>query len=224
MTGRPYQGLSDQQLDELTQSLLDQVSEASKEPDKDSLRTDRNEVLAEMAIRQLAGADESTSISGNPPSIIDAEIRIGHDSSPEERAAAAELADNLRAIGRTVVITRYPEGWSAPAGAGGLTVVEEVAIFIGSGVVSSILNSVVTDVYSTAKSWARKRLKENAPSKDIPGSRPRGFLGRLRRGSAPEAQRSPNEVVRIFGPDAKILMYWSLTELGEQENDYRPEE
>jgi Ribosomal protein L7/L12 C-terminal domain len=197
MPDRPYQELSDQQLDKLTQSLLDEIYHVNKEPDKSGLLGNRDKVLAKIAIRQAGRAEQFRNTSDDLLPMADVEIRVGHR---ERREAADELAGSLRVSGRAVAVTRYPVGWASPAR--GLTPIEEVAIFIGSGVATSLLNAFVTDVYNTAKSWPRQRFENNAQLRD-----------------------APTEVVRIFGPDNELLVYWELNKFGEDEtNYYRPKE
>ena len=219
MADRPYQDLSEQQLDNLAESLFAQSYEALKDlremwtnaADHDRLKgteeyrklvsyesglnNDRNKVVAELAICQIERAECSTGTRDMIPRTVEVEIRLGHNPSPEKREAAEELAQNLRENGQGVAVTTYPEGWASPPR--GITPVEQVLIFIGSGVATTLLNAVVTDVYNTAKIWARKRFGTNFRRLD-----------------------TPTQEIQIILPGGTKIV-WELDNFGEHERDTR---
>jgi hypothetical protein len=81
---------------------------------------------------------------------------------PDYRESVQELAAALRETGHSVAIEE-PEPARMP-GIGLLTWAETVGIFIGTGVATTLLNAVVTDVYNSAKNWARKQFKDRKSS------------------------------------------------------------
>lgn len=81
--------------------------------------------------------------------------RASEVTSDERRAALEQLAQNLRKLGADakLEITEYVPGRR------GIVSAEQVAIFIGTAAGSGLVGAVVTDIYTTAKDWARRRFK-----------------------------------------------------------------
>jgi hypothetical protein len=80
----------------------------------------------------------------------------------------------------------------------GLTWAEQVTIFIGSGAATSLLNGIVSDVYSTTKDWARKRFKKRQSASTGGKPRPLRFT--------------------VYGPDNERLLSWKIDFEGEHED------
>jgi hypothetical protein len=100
----------------------------------------------------------------------------------------AMLASNLREGGLEATVEEpmpydnlLRHGWSIP--------VEDVLIFIGSGVGGALINATITDIYNSAKDWARVRFKKKR--KEDP------------------AWQVKNRFT-IYGPDGKQLLRWEL--------------
>lgn len=99
--------------------------------------------------------------------MTDIVIRVGSGSAaeivtPVFRESVQELAVALKNTGNSVAI-KEPKRRRGP-GLGLLTLAQEVGIFIGTGVATTLLNAVVTDIYNSAKSWARNQVKKQQSS------------------------------------------------------------
>jgi len=111
-----------------------------------------------------------------------------------------ELAALLREDGRSVAVEereRIPERY-------GVVWAETVAIFIGTSVGSGLIGAIVTDVYNTAKRWARDQWKTK------PEARPGG--------------RVRSQSFTLYGPDEKPILYWKVSYEGEKEEIYQETE
>jgi len=143
----------------------------------------------------VLGSQESAITSQSMSKII---IRIGsamENMRPERREAIEDLATQLRQHGHLVVIE---ERQQIP-GRYGLPWAEQVGIFVGSGVATTLLNATVSDVYNTAKSWARNRFHSKRKAQPVGHVQP--------------------ERVTIYGSDNKVLCSWKVDENGELEDD-----
>jgi hypothetical protein len=96
-----------------------------------------------------------------------------------------DLASNLRESGRSVAVIEpvpyntLPTGYHIP--------VEDVLIFIGSGVGGALINATVTDIYKSAKTWARARFKKKREQ---------------------DRMWQVKNRFTIYGPDGKDLLRW----------------
>jgi hypothetical protein len=92
-------------------------------------------------------------------------IRAG-SGTPEDHESAEELAARLRARDHSVAIEKRKR--KDPERTGNSTypwmqsriLVEQVAIFIGAGAATTLLSSVITDVYNVSKDWALKQFRK----------------------------------------------------------------
>jgi hypothetical protein len=135
--------------------------------------------------------------------VEDIVIRVGSGSAaeivtPKFRESVQELAAALRETGHSVAIEE-PERKQIP-GLGFLTLAEAIGIFIGTGVATALLNVVVTDIYNSAKSWARQQFKKQQSSNPNQGQL-RSFT--------------------IYDSEGKPLLSWKLDGDGEHEEDHR---
>ena len=108
-----------------------------------------------------------------------------------------ELAAVLRTDDRSVSIEereRIPERY-------GVVWAETVAIFIGTAAGSGLIGAIVTDVYNTAKRWARDQWKKKTEAH--PG-------GRVR-----------SQSFTLYGPDGKPILHWKISYEGEKEEIYQ---
>jgi len=127
-------------------------------------------------------------------------IRVGSATesvTPGRGAEAEELAALLRADDRSVAIEereRIPERY-------GVAWAETVAIFIGTSAGSGLIGAMVTDVYNTAKRWARDQWKKKTEAR--PG-------GRVR-----------SQSFTLYGPDGKPILHWKISYEGENEEIYQ---
>lgn len=126
-------------------------------------------------------------------------IRIGSATesvTPKRRAEVEELAALLRNDDRSVAIEereRIPERY-------GVAWAETVAIFIGTAAGSGLIGAVVTDVYDTAKRWARDQWKNKTQA------RPGG--------------RVHSQSFTLYSPDGKPILHWKISYEGEKEEIY----
>jgi hypothetical protein len=135
--------------------------------------------------------------------VKDIVIRIGSGSAaevvtPEFRESVQELAAILKDTGHSVAIEE-PKRERLP-GIGFLTLAQEVGIFIGTGVATTLLNAVVTDICNSAKSWARNQVEK-------PQSSNRPIRQRLS--------------FTIYDAEGKPLLSWKIDSDGEHEEDRR---
>jgi hypothetical protein len=79
----------------------------------------------------------------------------------------------------------------------GVTWVEWLTIFVGSGVGSALVNNVSNDLYDAARAWARRRLRKKRDQNGSAGARPIGFV--------------------IYGPNGEELRRWDTRE--DEEDD-----
>jgi len=130
--------------------------------------------------------------------VADIRVRVGRASEivhDEHRADVEDFVRRLRDDGRDVdleVIEYLP-------GRRGVTWVEWLAIFVGSGVGSALVNNVTNDLYNVAKAWARRRLRKKRDQSESGGARPTGFV--------------------IYGPDGEELRRWDTREDDEGTSD-----
>lgn len=123
--------------------------------------------------------------------MADIQLRIGRASEivqDEHRADVEAFVRQLRDDGRDVeleVVEYVP-------GRRGVTWVEWLTIFVGSGVGGALVNNVTNDLYNTAKAWARRRPRRKQDESDSGGARPIGFV--------------------IYGPDGEELRRWDTRE------------
>jgi hypothetical protein len=113
---------------------------------------------------------------------------VVHD---EHRADVEAFVRSLREDGREVdleVIEYVP-------GRRGVTWVEWLTIFVGSGVGGALVNNVTNDLYNAARTWVRRRLQKKRGESDSGRSRPIGFV--------------------IYGPDGEELRRWDTREDGD---------
>jgi hypothetical protein len=124
-------------------------------------------------------------------------------TSPEREAALCELRDSLRKGGVDVdlEITQYEPG---RRGLPPPWFPEEVAIYIGAAVGSGLIGAIVTDVYSTAKQWAKSRY---------------GGKRKAAEGASKDPDQVKGERFTIYGPDGKVLKTWTVDKDGEHETD-----
>ncbi len=128
-------------------------------------------------------------------------IRVGSAGeivTPKLRESVQELAAALRETGHSVGI-KEPERKRRP-GLGFLTVAEAIGIFIGTGTATTLLNAVVTDIYNSAKGWARLQFKKQQSSN-------------------PNLRQSQR--FTIYDSEGKPLLSWKIDSDGEYEEDYR---
>jgi len=92
-------------------------------------------------------------------------------TSPEREAALGELRESLGKGGVDVdlEITQYEPG---RRGLPPPSFPEEVAIFIGTGLGSGLIGTIVTDVYNKAKQWAKSRYEGKRKAADDAGKKP----------------------------------------------------
>lgn len=126
--------------------------------------------------------------SGSPAEIVTAEFR----------ESVQELVVDLKGTGHSVSIEK-PKREQIP-GVGFLTLAQEVGIFIGTGVATTLLNAVVTDIYNSAKSWARNQVKK-------------------RKSSNPNLSQRLS--FTIYDAEGKPLLSWKIDSDGEHEEDRR---
>jgi len=123
--------------------------------------------------------------------VADIQVRVGRASEivqDEHRADVEAFVRQLRDDGRDVeleVIEYVP-------GRRGVTWVEWLTIFVGSGVGGALVNNVTNDLYNAAKAWARRRLRRKQDESDSGRARPIGFV--------------------IYGPDGEELRRWDTRE------------
>jgi hypothetical protein len=128
-------------------------------------------------------------------------IRVGSATesvTPRRRAEVGELAALLRDDDRSVAIEereRIPERY-------GVVWAETVAIFIGTAAGSGLIGAIVSDVYNTAKRWARDQWKKKT-TEASPG-------GRVR-----------SQSFTLYGPDEKPVLFWKISYEGEKEQLYQ---
>ena len=106
-------------------------------------------------------------------------------------AGLEDLAASLRENGRSVAIKEpkqydvLPTGYYIP--------IEEVLIYIGSGVTAALLNATLTDIYNSTKIWALARFKK-------------------------KHEANPDWVVKyrftIYGPGGKRWLLWEMDSEG----------
>jgi hypothetical protein len=132
--------------------------------------------------------------------VKDIVLRVGSATEnvvPRRRAEIEELAAMLSKEHRSIAIEereRIPERY-------GIIWAETVGIFVGAAASTTIIGAIVTDVYNTAKKWARNQFKKKSEA---------SLSGRVR-----------TQSFTIYGPDGKPLLYWKISSEGEEEVDYR---
>ena len=122
-------------------------------------------------------------------------IRIGSIRDrvkPERYRAVTELVNSLEKDKFSVIIAAHePIPVTMRAGVPW----EQVGIFVGAGVGTTLINAVVTDIYNSAKKWARVEFGK-------------------------KSYKRPERVV-IYDPSGKVLIVWRIDSQGEREEDYR---
>jgi len=100
---------------------------------------------------------EQSSIEVEPQVTIQAG-RASEVFTDARRQAINELATELESIGLTVNLdlTDYIPGRR------GISLVEQIGIFIGTSAGSGLIGAIVTDIYSMTKRWARKRIQSKS--------------------------------------------------------------
>lgn len=115
-------------------------------------------------------------------------VRVGRPTEivhSAHRADAEAFVEELRVSGLDVDELEVIEY----GGQRGVVLVEWIAIFVGSGVASSVIGNVTDDLYNGAKAWVRRRHERKKAESETGGTRPIGFL--------------------IYGPDGQELRKWS---------------
>lgn len=162
------------------------------------------------------------------------DIVIKYES--EHRGSAKQVASGLKTRGYSVDLEQKPDAHvhsAVPAP----YYIETVAIFIGSGVATTLVNDVVTDVYEAAKEWARQRVKRKVRNsmRSHPSIEQRTIQIQKATGeiNAREASRAMREAKKqlppmrrqcsftIYGPDGEELLSWRINDTGEYEQDNR---
>jgi hypothetical protein len=117
---------------------------------------------------------------------MDATVPSASRHLPEMR----DLVSRLRVNGHVADMQEHT------LSARGLTWLEEVGIFVGSGAATALINLTLNDFYNIAKQWAREKVRQ--------------------RESAPTSQRWP-ESIRIYDIRGNLVAYWKIDENGEKE-------
>jgi hypothetical protein len=113
---------------------------------------------------------------------------------PKVRKPAKDLVSELARLGYSVSVQETKPARSAVSSP---NIIEMVGIFVGTGVATTLINAAVTDMYNSARNWARDRFKrQNRPDVFVCG-------------------------FTIYGPDGQPLVFWRISNQGEQETDYR---
>lgn len=124
-------------------------------------------------------------------------------TSPEREAAVRHLGYHLSqgGVDVDVEITHYlpgrrglPPPWTP----------EDIAIFIGSNVVSGLIGAMTADAYNKAKQWGLRRYEEKR---------------RAARDAGEHEDRVKGERFVIFGPNGRELKSWTVDKDGEHETD-----
>lgn len=162
------------------------------------------------------------------------EIVIKYKS--EHRGSARQVASRLKTRGYSVTLEQKSDD-HVHAAVPPPYYIEAVAIFIGSGIATTLVNDVVTDIYEAAKEWARERVKRKVrnsershPSVEQRTIQIQKATGEINGREASRAMRDAKKQLppmrrqcsfTIYGPDGRELLSWRINDTGEYEQDYR---